>query len=332
MSDKQKTTVSVCIPTYNQSAFIEQSVRSVFNQSYKPLEIIVSDDASTDDTLLVLEKLQLEISILKVLKNTKNLGITKNVNKCLKEAVGDLVVRLDSDDELCFHFIEKFVPKFEEFENVGYGHCAIQEIDEYNNHLKKRVLFRTSGVQSSSDALKASLGGYKVAANIIMFRKLALEKVEYLKSKIDFAEDYYLITSISEFGFDNIYINEILANYRVWVDKNKLRSRRKLSEIQGLNAVFTDVIEPAFIKRKWGLKNVYLAKRNFAVNHSDCLAWDNYSEAEKIQLQTEILKLSSSLKVRVVMWGYKNGFRIFIKCAKSLPHVMKNIIKTILKR
>lgn len=332
MNNSQRTTVSVCIPTYNQSAFIEQSIRSAFNQTYQPDEIIVSDDASTDDTLLVLETLKKEIPTLKILTNPKNIGITQNVNFCLKEAIGQLIVRLDSDDVLCFNYIEKFVSFFEKNEYIGYGHCAIQEIDEYNNHLKKRFLFRTSGVQNSSDALKASIGGYKVAANIIIFRRVALERVGYLQSKIDFAEDYYLITSISESGFDNIYINEVLANYRVWVDKNKLRSRRKLSEVQGLNAVFTEVIEPAFTRRKWDLKNVYLARRNFAVNHSDCLTWDNYTADEKIQLHNEILKLSSSLKVRIVIWGYKNGFRIFIKSAKSLPSLMKSIIKTILKR
>ena len=51
-------TVSVCIPTYNQEKFIEQAVRSAYNQTFKPVEIVVSDDSSNDNTGFILRKLK----------------------------------------------------------------------------------------------------------------------------------------------------------------------------------------------------------------------------------------------------------------------------------
>ncbi len=329
MIDLLKTTVSVCIPTYNQSLFIEQSVRSAFNQTYKPIEIIVCDDASTDDTLLILNSLKEEIPILKVLKNCNNLGITNNVNKCLKQAIGDLVVRLDSDDVLNTNYIEKFVPFFEMNPNIGYGHCSIMEIDQDNNILNTRILYRNQSIQSSIDALKSAVSGYKVAANIIIFRRSALQKVGFIQSKINFAEDYYLVSSISEYGYDNVYINQVLANYRIWIDKNLVRSRRKLSEIQGLLAVFNEVLEPAFIKRGWSLVSIRKIKKNFAVSHSDCLSWNNYSFLEKLEIEKMILNLSSSNQVKIVIWLYKKRLGLIIQCFKIPEKFLKTVAKKI---
>jgi glycosyltransferase involved in cell wall biosynthesis len=67
--------VSICIPTYNQSAYLERAIRSAYNQTYKPKEIIVCDDCSTDETRFVLERLTSEISILTVFYQPINLGI-----------------------------------------------------------------------------------------------------------------------------------------------------------------------------------------------------------------------------------------------------------------
>ena len=270
-------TVSVCIPTFNQACFIEGAVWSAYNQTVKPLEIIVSDDASTDNTYVLLERLLCEIPILKVIKQNVNQGITANVNICLKAAQGDLIVRLDSDDLIHKKYIESFLPYFRENNNIGFGHCAIQEIDSNGVVTRQRNLFRNLNIQEADDALKESLSGYKVAANILIFRRTTLEKVGFIQCKINFAEDFYLASSISDFGYSNVYLKNRLASYRVWSDTKKVRSKRKLSEIIGLNAVYSEVIEPAFQKRGWSIKKVERAKEQQAIRHADCLRLGIYS-------------------------------------------------------
>ena len=224
--------ISVCIPTYNQENFIEKAVKSAFNQTHVPSEIIVSDDCSTDGTQLVLQKLAIEIPILKIHRQSVNQGIAKNTDYCLRAAIGDLIVRLDSDDYLSPEYIKRLSALLRNCSNAGYAHCAIQEVDESGNFLKERRLFRKEVCQSADDALKAAVFGYRVAANVIMFTREALARADYLKGGANFAEDYNLTASISSMGFANVYDSEILAYYRVWADAGKVRQKRKLAEMK----------------------------------------------------------------------------------------------------
>ena len=80
--------VSVCIPTFNQAAYIEQTIKSCTQQTLKPFEILVSNDCSTDNTLEVLKRLSQEISILKVINQPGNRGMVPNTDAVLRAATG----------------------------------------------------------------------------------------------------------------------------------------------------------------------------------------------------------------------------------------------------
>ena len=214
--------ISVCIPTFNQSAYIEKAILSAWQQSITPFEIIVYDDCSTDETPHVLHNLSLQIPVLKYFRQAENQGISKNTDRCLRSATGDFIVRLDSDDYLHPKYIEKLAGLLNDHKDAGYAHCAVQEIDQNNKLLKERLLFRKDVYQSAGEALKAAAQGYRVAANIIMFRKEALIRAEYLAGRSNFAEDYHLTATISSLGFGNAYHNEVLAYYRVWIDEGKV--------------------------------------------------------------------------------------------------------------
>ncbi|GAA4316686.1 hypothetical protein GCM10023149_13840 [Mucilaginibacter gynuensis] len=319
--------VSICIPTYNQAPYIELAVRSVYNQTVKPFEIIVFDDCSTDQTPQILEKLALEIPILKVFRQPHNLGIAGNVDSCLRAATGDLVVRLDSDDQLFPEYVEKLSALISEYPNAGYAHAAIQEVDQSNNFLNERRLFRKTGFVTGETALMEALKGYRVAANLIMFRREALVAVNYLAGRPNFGEDYHMASAISAAGYGNVYLNEILGYYRVWVDVGNVRQKRKLSEIDGIRRVFDDVLAPAFQRNGWGLTKVNQTRVNFAVRQSDCLGWDIYSEPEKEELVTAIYKLSSAPKVKFFVWLHSNKMGGLFKLFSNLKSVPKSIIK-----
>lgn len=92
--------VTIMIPTYNQSQYIEQAIQSAQQIKYENLEIIVSDDNSTDDTEEVVSKF-LDDERIKYFKNEPNLGRVANYRKTLYEyATGDYVLNLDGDDWL----------------------------------------------------------------------------------------------------------------------------------------------------------------------------------------------------------------------------------------
>lgn len=299
--------VSVCIPTYNQVNYIEKSIRSAYDQTLRPIEIIVSDDASTDGTYDLLKKLSAEIPVLKIHRQPVNLGIAGNVDSCLRLAKGEFITRLDSDDYLAHDYLEKLCELLQNHPNAAYAHAAVQEVDQHDNFLSSRTLARKSGYQDSSVALKAAKKGYRVAANIITFRKEALEEVNFTSNRPNYTEDYHLSASLAAYNYGNIYSGEILSFYRVWTDAGQMRMRRKLMEIKGLVEIFDNVLEPAYKERGWNTLALNFNRTMLACGQADCLGWDIYSEEEKQTLHKFLLQLSSSFPTKIVTKLYLSG-------------------------
>lgn len=90
--------ISVLIPTFNQESFIQQTIVSAINQSFKDIEILVGDDASTDATAHVVKKLAKQDDRIQLFVWEKNEGGLKNIDKLLQHASGDLVIILEGDD------------------------------------------------------------------------------------------------------------------------------------------------------------------------------------------------------------------------------------------
>lgn len=90
--------VSICIPIYNRASSVLQAVRSALGQTQVNLEVIVSDDASPDDTCVLLERIA--DSRLVVRRNAGRLGQVANRTRNLQVARGELIRLLDSDNGL----------------------------------------------------------------------------------------------------------------------------------------------------------------------------------------------------------------------------------------
>lgn len=88
--------VSVIMATYNGSAYIEYSIRSLLTQTMQDFEIIVVDDCSTDDTHEVLRAIA--DPRLRVIRNAENIGVVRSRNRCFEAARGEYVAMLDHDD------------------------------------------------------------------------------------------------------------------------------------------------------------------------------------------------------------------------------------------
>lgn len=299
-------TISVCIPTYNQAAYVEKTIRSVMSQTLLPDEVIVSNDCSTDGTKEILDRLAQEFNILRVIHQPVNLGMSGNTNTCLRESRNDVIVKLDSDDLLLPDYIKFLSVLLAEHPSAGYAHAAVYQIDEKDNIVKERRLYRPTGFHDDVLALKGLLQGYRVAANILMFRREALAKVGYITNMQNFAEDFYLSVNIAGAGYGNVYCDKILASYRVWDNEDKVRQKRKLAELKGLTTVFNDAMVPAFKNRGWDIKEVDDAKEKFAVKHAQALSWSVFSKEEKSAIEEALFKLSPTAKTKRYISLYKS--------------------------
>lgn len=99
--------VSVVIPTYNHSSYIAATLESVLNQTYGNLQIIVSDDSSTDDTIDIVKSYAKLDSRIKLLSSETNKGIPSNFNKAFDAVEGEFVAFLGGDDLMLPSKIEK---------------------------------------------------------------------------------------------------------------------------------------------------------------------------------------------------------------------------------
>lgn len=118
--------VSVIIPAYNAVETIIPCVKSVLNQAYKNLEIIVVDDGSTDATRTILEEYKKELYINNLqIVHQKNAGPSAARNLGIKLAKGDYIAFLDSDDQWIDTKIEKQINCIEETNAILIG-CRCQ--------------------------------------------------------------------------------------------------------------------------------------------------------------------------------------------------------------
>lgn len=176
----------VCI-SYNHGTYVQEALRSIFNQTYSNIQIIVADDASSDDSqgqISSFFSLNEHLSPV-VIFNEKNTGNCKIFNKALKQARGKYIMDLAADDYLYPQCIERLVERFEQlpseygvvFSNVDLvsetgmqlskqypvdeqGH-SLQKIPEGNlyEEIIKRYFISCVGMMMKREVLE-ELGGY----------------------------------------------------------------------------------------------------------------------------------------------------------------------------
>jgi len=116
--------ISVVIANYNYGRFLEEAVRSVLLQSRPADEIIVIDDASTDESEEVLERVR-KLPGVKVVVNEQNLGIVDNFNKAIKLTSGDYVCIVGADNRIRADYLEKCKDVLDSAPEVGIAYTDV---------------------------------------------------------------------------------------------------------------------------------------------------------------------------------------------------------------
>ncbi len=168
--------ISILIPTYNRPQYLEQTVRSALSQTYPCLEIILSDNASSDDTPVVAASFQGQRTTF--IRQPVHLGMTAHWNACLEKASGEFCILLSDDDVLESTALEEMArPIFEGRSEFTYSPFTV--IDEnglvtgrstpgpslepgeqfIRGHLRNARMVMPSGLLFRTSSLRA-LGGF----------------------------------------------------------------------------------------------------------------------------------------------------------------------------
>lgn len=205
-----KPLVSVIIPCYNAERFVEQAIRSIMEQTYKNLEIIVCDDCSTDGTYQILEKLASEDKRVVLLRNEQNLQIVATLNKMIEFAKGKYIARMDADDISLPTRIEKQVEFLEDNPEFDFCGCNAFHINESGK------VVGNSTLPESYDDIKFFLPYYSTFYHPTVLARAEVIKQNHFDEDFIYAEDYELwCRLVFEKKMKGANLEDRLLEYRI---------------------------------------------------------------------------------------------------------------------
>ena len=236
----------------------------------------------------------MEFPNLKYVRQPNNLGVSGNRNWLGRQPTSEYIAKLDSDDYYEPAYLARLTEVLKKYPAAGYAHCAVTEVDESSSPVRARRLNRAVEYIESEQALREAAKGYRVSANIIVFRRSALEQVGFWRSDMIFAEDWDLAVRLADAGWGNCYVPDILANYRVWGAADGYRQSRKISEVNGICRVFDDDLLPAFARRGWDSKDLLARRQQFAVAQAGIFFERQIEGIDRQNLEGALRKLGAS--------------------------------------
>lgn len=214
-----KPLVSVCIPAYNNAAYIKETIDSILKQTYTNFELIICDDKSKDHTVEVIESIKDER--IRLYKNEKNLGMSGNWNNCLSKCNGEYIKLICADDMLREDCLEKEVQALIDNPTavLAESDTKLFDLDGKPKGFYKR--YKTKGLENGKKIARAGffIKNYFGAPLANTFRKSALEKAGGFDTWYTYILDYDFWVTLACMG-DVYIIHEPLNYFRVRNDSN----------------------------------------------------------------------------------------------------------------
>jgi len=213
--------ISIITPIYN-SNYIENTIDSVIKQTYKDWELLLVDDCSNDDTINRIKEYiekddRINLNVLEV-----NVGAAEARNIALREAKGDYIAFLDSDDMWLPNKLEKQI-QFMKSNNYAFSFTAYQRVNQNNTKTINRI-----GVPKSigyNGFLRNTIIGTLTV--MIDKRQTGYFEMPNIRSSHDMA----LWCDILKRGFKAYGINEVLAYYRIVDDSNTAKKWKAAMDV-----------------------------------------------------------------------------------------------------
>ncbi|SDB64989.1 Glycosyltransferase involved in cell wall bisynthesis [Flavobacteriaceae bacterium MAR_2010_188] len=320
------TKVSVIVPNYNHEKFLAPRLESIVNQTYKDFELIILDDASTDNSLEIIENYVNHFpGLIKFYPSDQNSGSPFiQWDKGIKCAEGEYIWIAESDDFASIYFLEYLVPLLEENKEVGIV-CAKSNAINANGIEISEVhpIFRGFEPQlfTTNVSLTKYFKGIRFIENDLVYRCLIpnvsgilIRKSNYLGAgglNLDYKRngDYDLYFRLLSFS-DIIFYNRTLNNTRYHDEKltasNNAQSFKELSSI----------LKPIFNTLKLSSsKRLEIMSFYFTVYKYDIFLNDTFSVIEKIKIFKNLSSLSGELNIKFFKFCLQ---RLKIYLAKKL--------------
>jgi len=214
--------VSVILPAFNAEAFIGDSIRSIINQTYSHIELIIVDDASTDKTLSIIKTFKTRYpSLIKIIQIKKNMnkGGDTCANMAIQLARGKYIARMDADDISHPKRIEKQVEFLTKNKDIFIVGASADVIDKNGKIIGEKMM---------PDTHEKIYAQYMVFHPMIhpsvLFRNKIVKRKDFYLSKYSANNDYYTFFNLISQGKKFANLSEKLLKYRIYGNNNSLKT------------------------------------------------------------------------------------------------------------
>jgi glycosyltransferase involved in cell wall biosynthesis len=208
--------VSVCIPTCNRATMLRGCIASVLSQTLPDFELIVSDNASNDETCAVVNSFA--DGRIRYFRNERNIGMRANWQQCLSLARGEYVTILPDDDLMLPDNLQCKAALLTANPAVGMVHSKFHVIDRDGNTIKLDSNYM-HGLDRACDAIECknqllSANANTINAATVMFRRECYHRLGGFSERLDFAIDWEYWMRIAVY-YDVAFIAKPLTAWRI---------------------------------------------------------------------------------------------------------------------
>jgi glycosyltransferase involved in cell wall biosynthesis len=309
MSLNDHMKVSILIPTYNSEKHLAECLDTVLTQDFADMEILLSDDCSTDGTIRMIESYAKRDRRVRWWRNPENLGFVPNHNHILREASGDYVKYIHADDKLLSDSaVRKMAEALDQFPSVVLVGCE-QHLTDTDK--APTILSKQSGIH---EGRKMMTRCWEQNTNLIgqptltMFRRAAAARG--FDSRFEGHLDYEMWFHLLEQG-DFYYLAEKLATWRVHkTQKTAVLNRDGSSSLEYLNFVETYFARPSMRAAATGrmlFTQIHYLEKKYgrAARHLTSAMRSQLSQAQFARewLRHSIARPIQKLKRKAARWG-----------------------------
>ena len=211
--------ISVCMSVYNCEKYLEESIKSILEQTFRNFEFLIVDDCSTDNSLKIIKKYSQIDNRIKFFVNKKRMGLTKNLNFLIEKSEKKYIARMDADDISKQNRFEEQIKVFNNF-NVDIVGTFCADIGLKNEIIRKRTL-----PIEHNDIVKMLPKLCPIAHPSVMFNKEKIQQIGSYNEYYKTSQDYSLWFKAASHNLIFYNIPKILLHYRI---ENSFKVRRKI--------------------------------------------------------------------------------------------------------
>jgi glycosyltransferase involved in cell wall biosynthesis len=237
--------ISVCIPTYNYGRFLPDAIESILAQDFSDFEIVITDDASTDGTVDLVEAYQARDGRIRLIKNERRLGMNGNIQRAADLGRGQFIKMLCADDWLAPRCLSRMAALLSAYPTAVLATSACIVTSENGRPREVNFLYGRDVTFLAGDTMLARMSrGEGFGGNSsFFFRRDAYRRIGGYDGSRPYAADYDLAARLCQIG-DYVHTDEALFYGRSQPDASSAKDPAKLLDVPDWFQIPAKVFQP----------------------------------------------------------------------------------------